>query len=292
MIARNPALRPWLLLMPGLILITLFLLWPIVQGLWISLHRYDGIHLSGSAGLQNYAALLRDRSFHQALGHTLKFALLTVVGKTAIGLALAMLVTAPLRGARQAQLLLFLPVTLNIVVVGAFWTLFLAPARFGGLLDMGLEALGLGTLVRSWLSEPGLALVTAALVETWRWAGLHMLIFAAALLAIEPTLYDAARLDGAGPWRRFTHVTLPALRSILVASTMLALLGAFVRSFDIIWVLTRAGYGTDVLGTYIYREAFAFGRFDRATAAGLLLALLLGLAFALFGWLGRRSRSS
>lgn len=286
---RGPS--PWLFLAPGLSVILLFLLWPICQGIWYSLHDFDGLRLSGSPSFRNYTALLSDPLFHAALGHTAILATIAVVGKNVLGLGLAMLVVSGLRGARKSQLLLFLPVTLNIVVVGAFWMLFLAPARFGGLLNGGLEAIGLTELARSWLSEQGISLLVVSLIEVWRWIGLHMLIFVAALHAIEPSLYDAARLDGAGAWQRFRHVTLPALRPILIASTMLALIGAFVRSFDIVWVLTRAGYGTDVLGTYIYREAFTFGRFDRATAAGLLLALILGALFGLARFVSTREQS-
>lgn len=278
---------PWLLLAPGLILVTLFLLWPILHGLWLSFHHFDGITISGPLSFGSYRAVLTDPLLHTALGHTAIFAAITVVGKNAAGLALAVLVHSHLRGARQAQLLLFLPVTLNIVVVGAFWTLFLASPRFGGVLNSALVNVGLAGLTRSWLSDSGVALVTVALVETWRWAGLHMLLFVAGLQSIEPSLYEAARLDGAGGWQRFRNITLPALGPILAASTTLALIGAFVRSFDVVWVLTRASYGTDVMGTYIYREAFNFGRFDRATAAGLLLALGLAFFFVLARLLGR-----
>ena len=270
---------PWLLLAPGMILVATFLLWPILHGFWLSLHRFDGVEIHGPMTIAAYADVLSDPLSHAAFGHTVIFAAITVIGKNVAGLALAALVHSRLRGARQAQLLLYLPVTLNIVVVGAFWTLFLSSSRFGGLLNGGFEAVGLPGLARSWLSESGVALVTVALIETWRWAGLHMLLFLAGLQAIEPSLYEAARLDGAGAWARFRHVTVPALAPILGASTALALIGAFVRSFDVVWVLTRASYGTDVMGTYIYREAFSFGRFDRATAAGLLLAAILAALF-------------
>ena len=285
--ARRNAI-PWLLMSPGLLLVGLFLLWPIFHGSWLSLHRFDGITVSGPVSLDAYRAVFADPLMHAALGHTAAFAAITVFGKNITGLALAVLVHSRLRGARQAQLLLFLPVTLNIVVVGAFWTLFLSSARFGGLLNGALVAAGMPGMARSWLSEPGFALVTVALVETWRWAGLHMLLFLAGLQSIEPGLYEAARLDGAGGWSRFWHITLPALGPILAASTTLALIGAFVRSFDGVWVLTRASYGTDVMGTWIYREAFSFGRFDRATAAGLLLAGGLALFFVLARMLGDR----
>jgi ABC-type sugar transport system permease subunit len=106
-----------------------------------------------------------------------------------------------------------------------------------------------------------------------------MLLFLAGLQSIDPTLYEAARLDGAGKWARFRHITLPALLPIIGASTIFALIGAYVRSFDVVWVLTRAGFDTEVIATFIYREAFTYGRFDKAIAAGLILTIFLSAIF-------------
>ena len=104
-----------------------------------------------------------------------------------------------------------------------------------------------------------------------------MLIFLAGMQAIDPSLYEAARLDGANAWHRFRAITLPALRPIIFVSTLLALMGAFVRSFDIVWVLTRAGFGTDVVVTRLYNEAFQFGRFDRAAAMGYIIVAIIAV---------------
>jgi raffinose/stachyose/melibiose transport system permease protein len=276
---RRSPWTPWLILSPGLLLISLFLLWPIVQGIWISLHRFDGISTAGGLTFDAYIELWRDPAFHSALGHTTIFAFMVVIGKNVTGLALALLVNRFVKAGTTAQLLLYLPVTLNIVVIGAFWSMALGPEQFGGLLNRALGLVGLHSFARPWLAESGTSLIVVSAIEIWRWAGLHMLIFVAALQAIDESLYDAARMDGANAWNRFIHVTIPALHPIIAASVVLALIGAFVRSFDVVWVLTRAGYGTDVVGTYIYREAFAFGRFDRATAAGLTIAAGLGALF-------------
>ena len=261
----------------SLALLTIFVLVPVGYGLWLSTHEFDGITVGAWVGADHYLDVLADPAFRRALWHTVVFAALVVVGKNAAGLALALLVNLPLRGMRAARTLLFLPVTLNIIVIGAFWTLFLAAARFGGLLNQALEAAGLAALARSWLGEPGLALLSVALVEIWRWAGLHMLIFLAGMQAIDPSLYEAARIDGAGVWRRFWHVTLPQLRPLLFVSTLLALMGAFVRSFDVVWVLTRGGFGTDVLVTHLYNTAFRHGEFDRATAMGFIVLALIAI---------------
>lgn len=289
--SRQSPWTPWIILSPGLLLVSLFLLWPIAQGIWISLHEFDGISISGGMTIKAYDELWRDPLFHTALGHTAIFAVIVVVGKNVAGLALALLASRFVRGGTTVQMLLYLPVTLNIVVIGAFWSLALGPAQYGGVMNQALESVGLGSLARPWLAESGTSLIIVSVIEIWRWAGLHMLIFVAALQGIDESLYDAARIDGASAWKRFVHVTVPALRPIIGASVVLALIGAFVRSFDVVWVLTRAGYGTDVVGTYIYREAFAFGRFDKATAAGLSIAMSLGAMFIIVEFMrGRRNK--
>jgi ABC-type sugar transport system permease subunit len=277
------------LLAPGMALVGLFVLVPIAGGIGLSLHEFDGLTLGPWTGLDNYRAVLADPGFRSALLHTLVFAALVVIGKNAAGLALAALVSLKLRGMRALRTILFMPVALNIVVIGAFWTFFLQARRFGGLLNELLERTGLGVLQTSWLSQPGTALGSVAGIEIWRWAGLHMLIFLAGMQAIDPALYDAAILDGAGPWQRFRHVTLPGLAPVIAVSTLLALMGAFVRSFDVVWVLTRAGFGTDVVATHLYQEAFQFGRFGRAAAMGYLLFIIIALISALYLVWQRRS---
>ena len=281
---------PYLLLGPGMVLLSVFLLVPILYGFWLSVHRFDGLNVGDWVALEHYRAVLADPAFRQSLWHTVLFAMIVVLGKNLAGLALAVLVSAPLKGARAARTILFLPVTMNIIVIGAFWTFFLSARRFGGLLNQALHALGLSLLENSWLTAEGTALASVALVEVWRWAGLHMLLFLAAMQAIEPQLYDAARIDGANGWQRLRNVTLPQLRPVLFVSTMLALMGAFVRSFDVVWVLTRGGFGTDVVVTHLYNEAFQFSRFDRAAAMGYILFAIIAVISVCYVRASRRGR--
>jgi raffinose/stachyose/melibiose transport system permease protein len=268
---------PYVLLLPGMVLIGTFLIVPIGYGFWLSLHEFNGIVVGQWTGLSLYRRVITDAGFHEALWHTVVFAAIVVVGKNVFGLALAVLVSLPLRGVRAFRTVLFLPVTLNIIVIGAFWTYFLAASRFGGLLNQALSALGLEGLEHSWLGTPATALLCVSCVEIWRWAGLHMLIFLAGMQAIDQSLYAAAKLDGANAWQRFRHVTLPQLRPIIFVSTLIALMGAFVRSFDVVWVLTRAGFGTQVVVTYLYSEAFKFGHFAQATATGYILLVIIAI---------------
>jgi raffinose/stachyose/melibiose transport system permease protein len=283
--------KPWLLLTPGLLLLAVFLIAPIGQGLWLSLHEFDGLVVGRWLGLAQYRAVLIDPDFQQALWHSVVFAVIVVVGKNVVGLALALLVSTPLRGARFARTILFLPVTMNIIVIGAFWTFFLEAERFGGLFNHILRVVGLGFLAQSWLTSARTALLSVALVEIWRWAGLHMLLFLAGIQSIDPQLYDAARIDGAGAWHRFWAVTLPGLRPVIFVSVLVALMGAFVRSFDVVWVLTRGGFDTDVVITHLYNEAFKFSEFGRAAAMGYILFAVIALISFAYVWASKGVRA-
>jgi raffinose/stachyose/melibiose transport system permease protein len=283
--------RAWLLLTPGLVLLGVFLIAPIGDGLWLSLHEFDGLVVGRWLGLAQYRAVLIDPDFQLALWHTIVFAVIVVVGKNVLGLALALLVSAPLRGARFARTILFVPVTMNIIVIGAFWTFFLEAERFGGLFNHILRLLGLGALAQSWLTSSRTALLSVALVEIWRWCGLHMLLFLAGLQSIDPQLYDAARIDGANAWRRLWFVTLPGLRPVIFVSVLVALMGAFVRSFDVVWVLTRGGFDTDVVVTHLYNEAFKFSEFGRAAAMGYILFAVMALICFAYVWASRGVRT-
>lgn len=274
-------IAPYVLLVPGMLLLSVFLIVPSLYGFWLSLHEFDGLNVGEWSGLSQYLAVLRDPEFRSSLWHTVVFAIIVVIGKNVVGLALAVLMNAPLKGIRIARTLVFLPVTMNIIVIGAFWTFFLSASRFGGLFNEMLNAVGLGMLQASWLSSEATALASVAAVEIWRWAGLHMLLFLAGMQAIEPQLYDAGRMDGANSWQRFWNITLPQLGPVLSVSILLALMGAFVRSFDVVWVLTRGGFGTDVVVTHMYNEAFQFSRFGRAAAMGyVLFAVIAVITFA------------
>ncbi|MBK8021849.1 MAG: sugar ABC transporter permease [Chloroflexi bacterium] len=259
----------------------MFVLLPIGYGFFVSLHEFDGFGPMKWIGLENYSIILsRDMVFRQALLNTVLFAVGVVIGKNVIGLALAFLVNQPLKGMTVFRTAFFLPVTMNVLVIGSFWTFFLSSSN--GLLAETLRALGLEALAIGWLSDERFALLAVIGVEIWRWVGLHMLIYLAGLQDIPEELYEVARLDGASGWTLLTKITIPMIRPIIFVSTLLALMGAFVRNFDLVWVLTRGGPGTasEVVLTRVYNEAFQFGRLGRASAMGyILFAIVAVIAF-------------
>ncbi len=265
---------------PGILLMSVFVLVPIGYGFWISLHNFDGVNPMEWVGSRNYAAIMRDPNFTGSLTNTLAFAAMVVIGKNLLGFAIAWLINRQFRAAKAVRTLLFLPVTLNILVVGTFWTFFLALDN--GLLNEGLRAVGLGGLAQAWLSDPTFALPAVALIEIWRWLPLHILIYLAGLQELPPEVDEAASLDGVGPFRRIAQITLPMLKPIIFVNVIISLTGAFVRSFELIWVMTKATAGTNVVLTAMYTEAFQYARFGRAAAMGFALFVITAVVAGLY----------
>ncbi len=271
----------YVLLSPGLLLMAVFILAPIIYGFYVSLNAYDGFAPMKWIGLNNYTYILtKDTAFGGALLNTVLFAIGVVIGKNVLGLLLAVLVNQKLRGMTFFRTAYFLPVTMNALVIGSFWTFFLNPTN--GLLGPFFKSIGLDGLAIGWLSDARFALLAVIGVEIWRWLGLHMLILLAGLQDIPDDLYEVATIDGASGWTMLTKITLPLLRPILFVSILIALMGAFVRNFDMVWILTRGGPGnaTDVVLTRVYNEAFQFGRLGRASAMGyILFAIVATISF-------------
>jgi len=263
---------------PALVLYTIFVLYPISQGIWLSLYAWDGFSAMQWAGLQNYRFVLDDRVFWLALQHTLLFAVVVTFAKNALGLLLAVLLNRPLRGRALFRIAAFLPVTMAFVAIGVLWSWIYNPTF--GLLNTVLRGIGLGALIRGWLSDPQLALWSIMVVDIWKWTGLHMLLFLAGLQSIPYDLYEAARIDGATSWQRFVQITLPLLRQIAAVSVTLAFVGGLASNYDVVYVMTGGGpaHATEVAPTWIATTAFRFGSFGKASA---MTVILFGIIFAI-----------
>jgi ABC-type sugar transport system permease subunit len=278
-----PARKRWggyVLLLPALALLTTFALAPILYGGYLSLFRWDGFNAPIYIGFDNYTRLLlHDDIARQALANTVIFAAITVVALNVLGLVIALLLNRALRAVTFFRTAIFLPVVLSSVVVGLIWNGFYNPVF--GVLNETLQAVGLELWTRSWLSDSGTALLSVTVVQVWKWTGIHMVLYLAGLQAISGEVTDAARIDGAGSWHRFWYITLP-----LLAPVTFILNGAFVRSFDLVRVMTGGGpdHTTEVVLTHMVTQAFAFTNLGYATAIGYTLCLftaaLCGLYFA------------
>lgn len=231
-------------------------------------------------GLDNFATILTAGSnYMRVIGNTIMFTVATIILKTVIALALALLLTEGIRRASSFyRVLFYLPAVLPIIVVSLIFRSILNPAD--GLLNETLRAVGLDTFALKWLTDPVLAMWSVIGVDVWRGVGYIMVILIAGLLAIPRDYYEAASIDGASPWSKFRHITLPLLTPVLAVVTVLNLLYG-LKVFDIVFVLTRGGPGraTDTVYTMVF-EDFSKGRWGLATALStLLLVVMVVLAY-------------
>ncbi|MYC89320.1 MAG: sugar ABC transporter permease [Gemmatimonadales bacterium] len=288
--ARPRALRrtlaAWGLLAPAAALILAFTLGPLVFSLWISLHEWRLIDPAPLfLGFDNYAALLADGEWWSAIGNTALFTL-HVPAAMAIALALALLTRGSRRAMRWARLALFLPGITSVAAIAVVWKWLLSD-RYG-LLNRGLERVGLESV--PWLTSPDTALVSLMTIGVWMVVGYQMVVFQAGLAAIPRDWYDAARIDGAGPWQRFRHVTLPGLRHTLFFVFVTSVIGSF-QVFGLVYVMTEGGPlgATDVAVYHIYREAWEFLQFGNAAAMSwMLFAVVFAATWLHFRFLDAR----
>ncbi|GAA2321189.1 sugar ABC transporter permease [Streptomyces violaceusniger] len=270
----EPRAIGYLYILPALILYAVFLLYPFGQSVWLSFVHWDGLTVATPAGFDNYRALFTDASLRAPFLHALLLLVFYAALPVAIGLLLAaVMARARVRGMTFFRTVLFLPQVLALIVVGVAWRSILAP---DGLLNDALRAVGLGSLARPWLGDYTWALPAVGVVGTWVGTGLCMVLFLAGAQRIPRELYEAARMDGAGPLREFLTVTLPGLRpQIAVALTLTIVAG--LRNFDLIYITTSGGPGnaTSVPAYEVYRRAFETNQVGSAAAVGVALTVLI-----------------
>jgi raffinose/stachyose/melibiose transport system permease protein len=266
------------MILPAAILFGLFYLAPFVDGLVLSVQNWDGFSDPTWAGFANYLRLARDRIFLGALRNNFIFVVAVVVLKNVLGLGLALLLNRALVGRVFFRAAAFIPVTMSFVSVGLLWSWIYNPVF--GLLDAALDLAGLGGLKQSWLGDANIALYSIIVVDVWKWLGFHAVIYLAGLQTIPAELHESAIIDGARPFQLFWRITVPLIMPIVFINTILALSGAFVRNFDIVYVLTKGGpnHATEVVLTYMMNKAFQDGAMGYAAAMGYVLFLIVGLA--------------
>jgi multiple sugar transport system permease protein len=266
------------LALDGLGLLT-FVAVPTVLALFVGLFDVDGFGKFEFVGLNNFELMGSDALLWKSLGITATYTVLFVPIAFFASLGLALLVRQRFPGVGAVRAAFFLPNVLSLVVVGVLWQ-FLLTDKTGVVAQM----LGSDT---SWLGDPAFALPTLVLISVWFLMGYQMLIFLAGLQDIPRELYDAAIVDGSGPWGRFRHVTWPGLRPtsffVLVTSMINAITG--LQAFDLVYVMTKGGpaNSTSTIINYAYQQAFLYGRFGYAAAiCGMVVAILIALTGLLF----------
>lgn len=282
----HEVLAAWGFLAPALAHLAVFSFLPALFTFFLAFHRWDLLAPGHPfAGLENFRAAFADDRFLHSLGVTALYALHVPV-TTALALAAAVILDRAGLGIRVLRTILFVPFISSVVAIALVWQWIYQPEA--GLLNSFLGGLGLPP--RDWLGDPRTALLSLMAMSVWVQVGYQMVVLLGGLQAIPSAYHDSARVDGAGPWRRFWWITLPLLRPTVLFVLVTGVIGSF-QVFTYVAVMTEGGplHATDVVVYRIYQEAWEFLRFGTASAMSVvLLVVLLALTWLQFRWLGRR----
>jgi raffinose/stachyose/melibiose transport system permease protein len=289
---RDVRVSGWLFVLPAVVAYSVFVLWPIIQTFRYSFYRWDGVGPSVWVGLANYKSVFSDEELASALVHAFELILFFTGIPVALGLVVATVMrrVTTRRVGETARAVLFLPQVVPLVAAGIAWSWMLSS---DGVVNQTLSAVGLGGLTRAWLGDFGFALPAVGIIGAWVLLGLCTVLLLAGMSKIDPALYEAAQLDGAGAIREFFSITLPSLRyeiGVCVTITMIAALSAF----DIVFISTRGGPGeaSMVPGLKIYQLAFFNREVGMASALAVVLMALVLVCILPIQWLTRRGDES
>lgn len=276
----------WVFLLIPLALELSLVFWPALNSFYISLTRWKGIGSPEFIGLQNFQYLWQDPIFRTALWNNVIWVFGFGGASVVIGLALAIVLNRPRRGVGFYRSAIYLPMVFSLAVTGLFWRLVYQPE---GALNVGLNAIGIDTVGRQWLADPDTALYAVLIAAVWRQCGYIMVLYLAGLKGVDTSLEEAAAVDGASAWQRFWHIVMPQLKgvsSVVFAVTVIDSL----RTFDIVWAMTRGGpyNSSQLLSTYMYQTAFTTVDLGYGSAIAVVI-FALAIVF-IIGYLSRATK--
>ena len=267
-------------LAPAVGLLAIFLLYPLLSSLRLSLVDWSGLgNHSRFVGFANWRALAHDTVFWQSLWNNVLLAAASVVIELPISLALAVLLEKAGRGSRILKILYFLPLLMSSVAIGVLFKNVYDP-NFGPL-NVALRAMGLGSFAQDWLGDTHLSLASTIAVICWQNVPFYMILFLAGLSSMAAELHEAARLDGASEWTIFWRIKLPHLQGAIRTAVLLSVLGS-LRYFDLIYVMTGGGPegSSELMATYMYRTVFSSFQLGYGSTIGSAMFIIVSLVAA------------
>jgi multiple sugar transport system permease protein len=277
--AQISKLQPYLFLAPSFAILLVFLIFPLSWNIYIALHDVSLITLLKEweyVGLENFVTLFDDPNFYTSLKVTLMFVGGSVALQFGVGLLMALVLNQQIRGSGVYRAILIIPWTIS-AVIAAFSFKFILDDNFG-ILNYILNQLGVESV--GWLSDPNIVIWSLVIANMWYGTPFTLLFLTAGLLSINPSLYEAARIDGASKMRSLFHITLPLLKPFMIINLILITMWS-VNLFDIQLIMTGGGplFSSTTTSLYMYRQAFEFGLLSKGAAAGIIL-ILINLAVA------------
>lgn len=282
-IMKQGRITPWMYLLPALIVMTTFIIYPALNTIYLSFRTPDGGAWASKLckaeepcwGIfENYRYAVTSPDMLTAFGNNLKWIFLMVGGSVGVGLLIAMLASR-VRYEALAKAIVFMPMAISFVGAGVIWKFMYDynPSKTQiGLLNALVT--GLGGQPVSWLTEPQLNTIMLIIVGIWMWTGFCMTIISAAIKGVPAEILEAARTDGATEWRAFTHIIIPYIMPTLtvVVTTMIV---NVLKIFDIVYVMTGGNYGTEVIANRMYQEQYSRSNTGRAASIAVVLIIVI-----------------
>ena len=267
--------KRWFLafLLPGLLFYILAVFYPIEESLRLSFMDWGGIGEKTFVGFQNYLDMFHDKVFYESFFNNLIYLVIVVVMQLGIGLLFAILLTYMTKRVTFVKTLYYVPCIITTVAIAQLFRSMYATEPMG-LLNQFLQAVGLDQFVTSWLANIHTALGAVSFPEGWRFTGMYMVIFYAALVSLDPSVYEAAKVDGASELQILFRIKIPLIKDIFLLTLTMCLTGA-LRGFDIPFLLTNGGPGntTELLSTYMYKKAFSSNQYGYGSTVAVFIIL-------------------
>jgi raffinose/stachyose/melibiose transport system permease protein len=276
-------------LLPALLIYAIFALYPMVNALQLSFYDWDGVSVERNfVGLRNYVQIFtEDPVFWTAVRNSIVWVMMSLLIPTLIGLLLALAVNQRLFGRSAFRAIFYLPAIVASIAVGTMWSWMYNPIL--GVVSNTLKTFGLGALAQDWLGDPKIALYSIFVAYIWQSSGVSMVLFLAGLQGVPEELKEAARVDGANPWRVFWNVILPCLRETFIVVTVLTIINS-LKVFDLIVGMTSGGpaQSTQVLALWSYTQSFGLHDYGNGMAISMvLLAITLVIVVPYMIWVSR-----
>ncbi|RYE08648.1 MAG: sugar ABC transporter permease [Hyphomicrobiales bacterium] len=269
---RVKSAYPTWFFLPAAIIYGVLFLFPTIASLFFSLTRWT-LFEAQFIGLDNFAQFFREPFLVKGLVNTLIYGFVTSGLKVVLGTLLALLLTSDIIGRGYLRAVVFFPTLVSTIGVGITFTVMMHPTN--GIINEAISLFGIKG--PGWLTDPRFALLSVALVDVWKGVGLATLIYIAGIVSIPRDYFEASKIDGASAWQNFWEITLPLLKPATITVVTLSLIGG-LRSFDLIWAMTRGGPGftSDVIASVIYKQ-YQAGFYGLSTAGNVVLFVMVAI---------------
>lgn len=272
----------YVFILPTLLVFSIFVIVPLIQTIYLSFSDWSGIGAIELNGIDNYKEFFTDPQVGQSFKNNILWMVVSCTVPIFIGLFQAsLLVNSGIKHSKIFQLILFLPQVFSSVVAAVIWSWIYNPIL--GPLAGALEALGLEDWIIPWLGNEKTVMPALLIMSIWCGYGFNMVVYSAAIQGIDSDLYDAATMDGCGPFQKFFSITVPCVRTTTTTLLLFSLIGSF-RVFDIVYQMTEGGpgYSSYVLSYHLYNEAFIRGRVGYGSTIAVVLTIFILIVSRVF----------